>query len=621
MCGVAFVHDFSRPAEVLADAMTRALRRLHHRGPDEQAIQAFPAAMIGHARLSILDIATSQQPMSDPSGRHWLAFNGEIYNFASLRSELAQRWTFRTRGDTEVVLAGLLLEGPGFLQRMEGMWAIVLHDTHGGDVLLSRDRFGKKPLYFTHEGGGLACASELPALRELCHQPWPVSADHQADYFRYGFYMPGTTAWSTVHEVLPGQWMRWQPGKDTQSGRYWSPSRTASQLSHREACDQLRARMLDSIRKRMVADVEVGAFLSGGVDSSLVVSLLARELRQPVRTFTIRFDDPAFDESAHAARVAAWCGVDHLAEPFGETSAETLTRLIAEHVGQPFGDASLLPAARVSDVASQHVKVVLSGDGGDEIFCGYQRYQARLLIQWYTRLPATLRHLAARWLQRLPAPAVHHSRSLLKKAQLFIDAVQPWERGMPYVAPWLLPVAEWASVCPDLVDKGCRPPLIERCTDPLDDMMATDAAVHLPQDILQKVDRASMAHGLEVRSPFLDNGLAEFAWSLPREWHRRGLTGKRMLKAAFADELPADIWSRRKQGFAVPLSAWFREGLSDHTLALARSVNHPLHLPALQRLIQEHRSGRRDHGHFLWAVHTWLTWAASPAQGGPGLQL
>ncbi|MCB1955894.1 MAG: asparagine synthase (glutamine-hydrolyzing) [Rhodocyclaceae bacterium] len=617
MCGIAFLLAPTLPQGEARARMALALERQAHRGPDDGRMAVRGEAVIGHRRLSIIDLAGSPQPMSDSTERYTLAFNGEIYNYAALRAGLADRWAFRTDGDTEVLLAGLCLEGAVFLERLEGMWAVALWDAERRELFLSRDRMGKKPLYVRELcGGGLACASELPSLQVLCPESWHEDLDSTADYLRYGYYMPGRTAWAGVREILPGHWARWSPDGRLVESPYWQLRVGRAPSDPATARAQLRQVFIDAVERRLVADVEVGAFLSGGIDSTLVCAVVRSVLDRPLKTFTIGFAEKAFDERIYAQRAAELLGTDHYAERLDAWREEALEGLLLDHVGQPFGDSSLLPTALVSQVASRHVKVSLSGDGGDELFSGYQRYQARSILRWYTRLPQGLRHLAESAIRALPEPMAHHSRSVLKKAHLFVDVVERQADETPYFAPLLYGRRAMARLAPDLLDRGHPPPAIPEQTRPddIERMMLADALVYLPQDILLKVDRASMAHALEARAPFLDRAVVELAFSLPRPWHRRGIAGKRMLRETFADLLPDWLWQRRKQGFGVPIHAWFRGPLGERLLALAKADREgPIDAHALATLLDEHRGLRQDHGLRLWALYSYLSWRGQRA--------
>ncbi|MCU0934755.1 MAG: asparagine synthase (glutamine-hydrolyzing) [Gammaproteobacteria bacterium] len=610
MCGLTFLFSAAEPVEALRQRTSAALRRIAHRGPDDEGLLQLGAAAIGHRRLSIIDLQGSRQPMADASGRFVLAYNGEVYNYRALRERLLRRWPFRTHGDTEVVLAGLASEGPRFLEEMDGMWALALWDAQTQTLLLARDRMGKKPLYYQPLADGLASASELSALAALVAAPWSEDDDSTADYLRYGYYLPGTTAYRGVREVLPGHWAKWRPGESVTERPYWSLRTGGYSGTEESAAASMREALTEAVRKRLEADVEVGAFLSGGVDSSLVVGILTRHCGVTPKTFSIGFDDPAYDERHYARLAAQTFATDHFEETLAGWDRQTLETLVLKHVGQPFADSSLLPTALVSELAARKVKVSLSGDGGDELFAGYQRYQARLLLRWYTRLPAPLRNGVERLLGRMPEPMAHHSRSLLKKAHLFLDIVRRQESERPYVAPVMYSREVLAHLAPELAGRGHAPPAlpVESQPDDLEAMMAGDALVYLPQDILVKVDRASMAHALEARAPFLDRRVVELAFALPGRWHRRMLSGKRVLRAAFGELLPASIWSRRKQGFAVPVHRWLRAEMGNELERLLATVAAPLAPGPVHKMLAEHRAMRRDHGYRLWALYVYLLW-------------
>lgn len=610
MCGLIFLHDESVHQADLHAKAKAALEQIVHRGPDDGHLVCHAPVVSGHRRLSIIDLEASRQPMCDPSSRYTLVYNGEIYNYRKLRETLIDRWQFQSKGDTEVLLAGLVLEGAKFLERAEGMWAFALWDDEERTLLLGRDRMGKKPLYYEASGWRMACASELSALSVLAGSDREEDLNSTADYLRYGFYLPGTTAYKNVWEVLPGHTLTWKPGREAKTSPYWTIPITAYSGSTTTAQQLLRERLYEAVQRRLVADVEVGAFLSGGIDSSLVVSIVAKHFGLPLKTFTIGFEDETYDERAYAAELAEACHTDHYERCLTGWDPERLKALTVNHVGQPFADSSILPTALVSDLAAERVKVALSGDGGDELFSGYQRYQARALLRWYTRLPKSARKGIERAVRFLPEPAAHHSRSLLKKAHLFLDVNRRIEAETPYVAPAMYSREEFARLAPDLSNRGHAPPNLPEETrlDEIHRMMLSDALVYLPQDVLLKVDRASMASSLEVRTPFLDTEMVSLAFSLPRTWHRGGLSGKKMLRHSFGDLLSPEIWRRRKQGFAVPIHRWFREGLGDEFAELVRHADGPLNLDAVRKLLVAHRQCSRDHGYRLWNLYQYLLW-------------
>ena len=612
MCGIAFLYHTQLAKEQLAGRMGAGMEALAHRGPDDHGMWLKGHAVIGHRRLSIIDLSASCQPMTDSTGRYVLSYNGEIYNYKELRALLEGQWRFQTRGDTEVLLAGLVLHGLSFVEKIEGMWAFAFWDHQEQSLLLCRDRMGKKPLYYQAEKKKFLCASELPALACLTNKknPWQEDPDSTADFLRYGYYLPGTTAYMNVREVLPGHCLCWSPGKEIQQKAYWSLVAGQYPGSREHACETLRHCLTEAVKCRLVADVEVGAFLSGGVDSSLVVSILSGKLGIRPKTFTIGFQERSYDERQYAQLVAEHNDTEHHVAVLEGWDRHRLIDLVFHNIGQPFADSSLLPTALVSEVAAGHVKVALSGDGGDELFSGYQRYQARAILRWYTRLPRCFRKRIGRGIRGLPEPVVHHSRSILKKAHLFQDIIDRLEYETPYVAPVLYSEKMFRSLLPDLAGQGHRPPgLPEQCSvDDIARMMTADALVYLPQDILLKVDRASMASSLETRAPFLDRRVVELAFSLPRTWHRSGMRGKRMLYDSFHDMLPETIWKRRKQGFGVPIHAWFREEPGRELEELLNTVDSPINPTTVCQLLHQHRAGQRDHGYRLWSIYIYLLW-------------
>lgn len=608
MCGFVFQYDAGTSHEYVLNRMKSALDAISHRGPDDLQASHSEPAYFAHARLSILDLSASKQPMQSPDGRYTLLFNGEIYNFRELKSRLSERWQFRTSGDTETLLAGLVLEGTDFLSNLEGMWALALWDCVDKVLVLSRDRMGKKPLYFTEGFGTFSCASELSALKIVAEQEWSEDLDSAADYFRYGFCLPGFTMFNGVYEVKPAHYLIWKAGKPVTEKPYWS----LSDLVHQNKTytdDDLRNALNDATRKRLVADVEVGGFLSGGIDSSLVCATAQSLMSTRLKTYTIGFSEASFDESPHAAAMARAIGSDHHCETFHSWDEAHLESLLCQHVGQPYADASLLPTAMVCERAARDVKVVLSGDGADELFGGYQRYQAQIILRWYARLPKGLRACAEEAIKRLPTPMVHHSRSLLKKARLFVDAAERQRTEPKYTGPKLFSSQQYQSLVPGLIDRGHRICGLEGETTlgDLQRMLFSDCLLYLPQDILTKVDRASMAHSLEVRSPFLDTKVIEIAFSREAAGHLGLGKGKKWLRNAFADQLPGWVWKRRKQGFGIPLNKWFCGELGDRMLSLLDVQNAPLEKQNVRAMLRNHRSGQSDYSMGLWAIYVYLS--------------
>lgn len=607
MCGLTF--SYGAPNAVARTE--RALSAMRHRGPDESGKLEKAGAVLGHCRLSIIDLDGSSQPLCGPTG-HILVFNGEVYNYKALRHELSRDWRFSTNGDGEVLLAGLLIKGADFLDQVDGMWAFAMWNPNEKNLLLGRDRFGKKPLYYScsHDGRRMVAASELPLVHSLSGAEISEDEDSVADYFRYGFALPGRTLSAGINEVPPAHVLAWEPGIPPKLSRWWSaPLAGDFRGSRNDAKKLLLPAFERSVRNRLVADVEVGSFLSGGIDSSLVSIFAARHSTYRLRTFSIGFDEADYDETSYARHLASRLNSLHVERKVQRLDETELEDLLQFSFGQPFGDPSVLPTALVSSLAAEHVKVALSGDGADELFSGYQRYQAQVLLRWYSRLPMRFRRMLAQGVRRFPAGHMHHSRSLLKKAQMFVELSSRSVAG-GYVAPRYFDDLGLSELLPGSEHKGHTPPGIPARAelDDLEIMMRQDALIYMPQDILAKVDRASMHHSLEVRAPFLGKDVVDLAMGLPGEWHRNLVSGKQLLREVFRDQIPPIILRRRKQGFAVPVSHWFSGLLGDRLLELLRMEPGPLNSGAVNAMLSAHRARTEDHGLRLWLIYAYLLW-------------
>lgn len=609
MCGLIFIFSPELMESQLTSLTEKALARMVHRGPDDSGSITGSGWAAGHQRLSIIDVADSHQPMQDQGRTHTLVYNGEIYNYKHLRKTLIDTWAFRTQGDTEVILAGLLSGGPDFVRKLEGMWAFALWDEPRRRLILSRDRFGEKPLYYYARSDYFACASELPSLLELLDHRSEIDPASVADYLRYGYYAPGRTVFADIHEVLPGHLLEWTPGKLPAASPYWRLSFESYKGTKKRALEQTKELVVSAVRSRMVADVEIGAFLSGGIDSSLVVSILARDLGLKPKTFCMGFEDKSYDERKYAAIVADRYKTDHYTEvqPF---KPGDLNRLILDHIGQPFADASILPTSLLSRLAADHVKVALSGDGGDELFSGYQKYHARMFMRIISRLPGCMTGMLPKLLKYFPEPTTHHSRSNLRKAYMFINNYLDNNNPHSRFPPTIITEAELAMLlpeqqCPSHIDFTDMP----EHPDDVMDMMYQDLMIYLPQDILTKVDRATMSCSLESRAPFLDSNLVTFTMSLPRHWHRDFFSGKLLLRNAFREYLPGETWRRNKQGFGVPLHIWFKGALGEELKSmLAEIKNTAINTALVNQWLAAHVSGVRDYSLKLWSVYVLLLW-------------
>jgi asparagine synthase (glutamine-hydrolysing) len=614
MCGIAgkLWYDGSRPADV--ESVERLCAALAHRGPDGSGIVRDGPLALGHRRLAIVDLSPrARQPLVSRDGSCFVAVNGEIYNHVALRGELAARGhSFATDCDSEVLLPlyqqWYESEGPDFVSRLDGMFAFALWDARARRLILGRDRAGQKPLVYAQTGEGLVFASELAALALDPLVDRGLDWQALADYLALGVVPQPRTAFLGARKLPPATVAVVEGGR-LSLHRTWrlSPgSDETSRPSLDEAAEEV-ARLLDAaVRRRLMSDVPLGAFLSGGLDSAGVVATMARTAPGPLRTFTIGFADAAYDETAEARKIARLYGTEH-SELVLEPDAVGLVDELVGRYGEPFADASAIPTLLVSRLARGQVKVVLTGDGGDESFAGYDRYRALELARRLDRpLAAPLRAAL-----RLAGALVPQGggRSVGTRLRRFSSALaspprrrnQLWRAGsgQPVVARLLTPEGRQRLGEPEPYGPDVDLPL------PLNEALVLDVERYLPDDILVKLDIASMAHGLEARSPFLDRELMEFASSLPGRYKlgradgdpRFGrMTSKLVLRRALADRLPPDLRSGRKRGFGVPLDAWFRGPLADHArevLLSSRARQRGLFREeAVSRLIGDHVRGR-----------------------------
>ena len=620
MCGIAgmVMADGSAPPIRLLKAMTDAIA---HRGPDGEGHVALPGCGLGHRRLSIIDLEGGAQPMTDEDDQCWVVFNGEIYNFLELRPGLEARGhRFRTRSDTEVLLHLIREKGARAMPDLRGMFAIAAWNTRTRELLLSRDRIGKKPLFWFADERGLYFASEVKALLVLPNCPRAIDPESLDCYLAFES-VPGTrTIFRHVHRLAPASTLTWSPGSAPRIETYWTADWSRkTDLTYDEAKGHLRHLILDATRARLIADVPIGAFLSGGVDSSIVVAAMAECSSGPVRTFSIGFPRKEFDETQYARAVAKKFGTEH-EEFVVEPNAVDLLPTLAWHYDQPFGDSSALPTYYVSRLTRQRVTVALTGDGGDEFFGGYERYRALLVHALYRSWTTPgLRHLAERVTRGIPDGV--QRESLLRSARRFAHA----GRGdgdafnLSLANHRAFDVADRKRLySPDftarLGDAHAEDYLLrlmaESATnagaDPVDRALRTDTLMYLPDTLLVKVDIASMAVSLETRAPLLDTAVMEFAASLPRAWKVTRTGSKKILKEAYEGILPHDVLYRRKMGFSLPVAEWFRDELHGYvrdilldSRSLARGY---FRRAAVEALIDDHRAGRRNNASRLWSL-------------------
>jgi asparagine synthase (glutamine-hydrolysing) len=620
MCGIAGKVDFADGAAI--PAVEAMCARLARRGPDAQGVRAVGAATLGHRRLSIIDLSeAANQPMADRSGRYWTVFNGEIYNYRDVRDDLARAGaSFGTNSDTEVVLEAFRRWGPACLDRLSGMFALAIWDAERESLFLARDRFGEKPLYYALSEHGIVFASQLDAVLEDARVVRRLDPEALAHYMAYGYTATSASIVAGVAKLPPATWATF--GRDGFSGvrRYWDlrdhygSARAPRSLD--AAAEMLAAEIDRAAASQLVADVPVGAFLSGGIDSSSIVSSLARTLPPgEVATFSSGFDVEGFSELDEADLVARHLGVAHRSHVVGAGEAAAVAW--ADAWDEPFADTSMIPMWYLARFAGRHVRVALSGDAGDELFAGYETYAADGLRRLLQPLPRSVLDGASALVQAL-LPSRPGKVTLDFKIRQFLryagsdeaDAHLGWRRlfSADEIAGLLRPAyASVASIDPNAQGRA----IARECADMhwIDRMGYLDVRTWLPDDILVKVDRATMAHGLEARAPFLDHRLAEFAAGLPPEMKMSGGAKKRVLKRSQQGRLPERTLARRKAGFNAPVAIWlrtWREGgrlLDPHFLAGELFEPKPI-----ASLCEDHFAGRRDNGHKLFALMNFALW-------------
>lgn len=619
MCGIAGFTQFHQAIgdEEMLVAMGEAIR---HRGPDASASYIEGAVGLHHRRLSIIDLSEAgNQPMHSHCGRYVIVFNGEIYNFLELRRELEQQsYPFQTQSDTEVILALYSQQGRQCVDQLNGMFAFALWDLEAQTLFLARDRIGKKPLYYSFKDDDIVFASELKALLSTGLIERNIRLDALYDYFAYQYVPDPKTIFEGVYKLEPGHWLEVSAAGHHKQ-QYWDLSFSNEPISEEDARQALREHIDAATKRRMIADVPLGAFLSGGVDSSGIVATMARHSPTAITTCAIGFDEERFNETEFAQIVAERYQTDHHEFTVSENVADTLEG-IARFFDEPFADPSSVPTYFVSKLARQKVTVALAGDGGDEVFAGYQKYAIDAIEnRWRERFPLWVRKLlfpgTARLFRNAPLKA-------FRRAATFLDALAKEPALAFYQSNAQITDAQWQALSGEETQQklaNYHPSTqtvdaYRRCTGPdhLAKILYTDIKTYLPGDILVKVDRMSMAHSLEVRAPLLDYQLMSFAGSLSSAFKYRKGEKKYLLKEVFSQDLPDEILYRKKMGFSPPLAEWFRGELRE--LAEAELLNSDDGLPryfkidAVRALWQDHQSGARDHGALLWSLLMFQLW-------------
>ena len=644
MCGIAgkLYFDPERPVE--RDILERMNAVQAHRGPDDAGIYCEGPVGLAHRRLSIIDLSPAgHQPMCNEDGTIWIVFNGEIYNFLSLRPALLARGhRFRSQTDTEVILHLYEDHGVGCLEFLRGMFALAIWDTHRRQLFLARDRLGKKPLCYQQDAGAFRFASEAKAILQdpaVEARPDPRAI---SQYLTYGYVPSPNSAFQGMRKLPPAHYLLCRLPAAAQAGdgkaevfRYWRLRRDQKLVRpEAEWCEEILTRLEEAVRLRLISDVPLGAFLSGGIDSSAVVAMMSRAGTTPgrgggvIKTFSIGFDEPEYDELRYARLVAKRLGTDHH-ELVVRPDAVAILPKLAWHYDEPFGDSSAVPTYYVAQMTRQYVTVALNGDAGDENFGGYDRYVANVLAASFDRWPgASLLRRAIRW--GLPYwPRTGGRRSLLSRGRRFLDGLTevPERRYARWFCHFygdrkdelLSPDFRLCLDGEDALDILLTAYRESDAPDFVDATLGVDAGLYLPDDLLVKVDIASMAHSLEARSPFLDHEFMEFVATIPSNLKVRGSTKKYILKRALSGLLPEEILHRPKMGFGVPIDHWLRHELKDlaydsllSTRAMARGY---FRQETIQRFLDEHVQRKANWHYLLWTLLMLELWHRTYVDG------
>ncbi len=624
MCGICGIVGFDGLTPEIRETVRAMCSAIVHRGPDDEGYYCDDRVALGMRRLSIIDLATGHQPIANEDGTIWTVFNGEIYNFPVLREELqAKGHTFTTRSDTEVIVHLYEEHGPDFVRKLNGMFAIALWDKGRRRFMLIRDRLGIKPLHYFIKDRKLYFASEIKALLAAgC--PRDIDPEALSQYFSFEYIPAPRTVFKPIIKILPGHHLTLADGR-LETGRYWDVrfrGREVPERSDEDYADEIRRRLKESVRMRLISDVPLGVFLSGGIDSSAVTALMSETASGRIQTYSIGFREKSFNELDYARTVAERFGTDHTEFVVESRQVKDLVPVLMPFLDEPLADASVIPTFIISKLARKHVTVALAGDGGDELFAGYDTYKAARLAALYRKVPRLVRRgIIGPMVRRLPASA---------KRLSFEFKAKKFAAGAEY-PPEISNVIWWGAYAPDEKrrlfspdfqatldldpfapvafhrDQGPGPE-----ADALDRLAYLDLKLYLQDDLLVKVDRMSMANSLEIRVPFLDYTFVEFAATIPSRLKLKGMTSKYILKKALRDLLPASVLSRKKIGFDIPLGPWIRDELWDFAndvLSPAGLARHGFFNGAyVQKLLAEHKAGAHNHRQLLWPLIIFQFW-------------
>ena len=613
MCGIVGLvrNDGKQVDQQLLVRMNDAIK---HRGPDDDGFYLNGSVGLAMRRLAIIDLKSGKQPIHNHDRTAWIVFNGEIYNYLELRQQLEKLGhSFYTNSDTEAIVHAYDEYGTDCPKHLRGMFAFAIWDERTQELFIARDRVGKKPLLYAEVNGQLIFGSEFSAL--LLHPD--ISKDIQPEaidsYLSFMCVPAPLTAYRSIRKLEPGHWLRWRKG-EIKSERYWQPDFSKKlDITEEEAGERAVEILRDSVKVRLMSEVPLGAFLSGGIDSSAVVALMSQESSERVKTFSIGFDEQDFSELHHARRVAEWVGADHH-EFIVRPDAVEILPLLVEHYGEPYADSSAVPTFYVARETRKHVTVALNGDGGDESFAGYERYAAMQLAESYGRIPKIVRDSVNAGVGLIPTSELGRSRlrsgkRFLKAASLpKVDRYLRWMSTFDAEAKSNLYSDSFKSETTPGYAKSLLEPWFVRANGNgfVDTALLADLMTYLPNDLLVKVDIATMAVSLEARSPFLDHHVIEFAASLPERLKLRGLTTKYLLKKVLKKLLPSENLNRRKMGFGVPIGHWFRGKMQPflrEVVLSERALRRGLFKPeTVRQLVDDHAEGKRDYSHQLWTL-------------------
>jgi asparagine synthase (glutamine-hydrolysing) len=619
MCGITGIYNFKTLEPISKGTLKAMTDTLVHRGPDDEGFYTSGALGLGHRRLAIIDLDGGHQPIANEDQSIWVVFNGEIYNFGDLHDELVKKGhMFNTRSDTEVIVHLYEQEGEQCFQRLRGMFAIAIWDSRSRTLLLARDRVGKKPLFYFHDGSRIIFGSEIKAILKDPGVTHEIDPEAVSDYFSFLYVPAPKSIFKNIRKVLPGHYVV-VSGHGLREASYWDLSfAETDDLTEEKWCEKILETLQEAVRLRLLSEVPLGAFLSGGVDSSSVVALMHSAIGGPVITSSIGFEEKDFNEIPYARSVASQFGTDHH-EQIVRPDAVAVVDKLAWHYDEPFADSSAVPTYYVSKVARDHVTVALSGDGGDENFAGYRRYyfdqRENLIRSW---LPPAVRQpvfgaLASLYPKADWAPQVFRGKATFQN--LARCPVEAYFRSVAACQPELksdllhgdikrqLRSYHSLDVLRDYYDKADTDDLLSR-------IQYVDIKTYLTDDILAKVDRASMAVSLEVRAPILDHKFMELAARIPSSFKLRGIKGKYIFKKALERRLPESILYRKKMGFAVPLAQWFRGELKEmaHETLFGNYCGDLLDSSAVKKVWGEHQKGFRDRSTELWTLFMFRLW-------------